>query len=196
MCWPGISQDIEHFVSKCSTCNKFRREQQKEPLIPHPVPARTWQRIGADIFHLYGHDYLILIDYYSKRPEIFLLKDKRAETVVSCMKEVFARQGIPEEVVSDNMSFSSYVFRKFANEWNFTVVTSSPRYPQSNGLAERGVQTIKMLLKKSDDPALALLQYRTTPLSGLDYSPAQLCLSRTLRSKIPVGTQVITPYDF
>jgi len=122
-----------------------------------------------------------------------LLKDKRAETVVSRMKEVFARQGIPEELVSDNMPFSSYVFKKFANEWNFSVVTSSPHYPQSNGLAERGVQTIKNLLKKSDDPALALLQYRNTPVAGLEYSPAQLCLSRTLRSKIPVASHNLNP---
>jgi len=191
--WPGIGSDIEHFVSRCSTCNKFRREQQKEPLNPHPVPARPWQRIGADIFHLCNHDYLILIDYYSKWPEICLLKDKKAETVVSRMKEVFARQGIPEELVSDNMPFSSYVFKKFADEWNFSVVTSSPHYPQSNGLAERGVQTIKNLLKKSEDPALALLQYRNTPVAGLEYSPAQLCLSRTLRSKIPVASHNLNP---
>jgi len=88
--WPGISTDIELFVSKCSICNSFQRQQPKEPLLPHPVPARPWQRVGADIFHLYNRDYLLLVDYYSKWPEICLLQNKTAETVVAHMKSVFA----------------------------------------------------------------------------------------------------------
>jgi len=70
------------------------------------------------------------------------------------------------------MPFASYVMKKFADEWNFRVVTSSPTYSQSNGQAETAIQTIKILLKKAEkdrntDPALALLQYRNTPISGL-----------------------------
>ena len=46
------------------------------------------------------------------------------------------------------------------------MVISSPKYPQSNGLAERNVQTIKKLLKKAreggNDEELALLELRNT----------------------------------
>ena len=48
-----------------------------------------------------------MIDYYSKYPELCILKDKTASSVVTSMKSVFARQGIPDEVVADNMPFSS-----------------------------------------------------------------------------------------
>jgi len=60
--------------------------------------------------------------------------------------------------------------KAFASD--YVHVTSSPKFPQSNGEAERAVQTIKSLLKKAHDPYHALLAYRATPLSN-GYSPAQ-----------------------
>ena len=94
------------------------------------------------------------------------------------MKSVFARHGIPDEVIVDNMPFSSKECIQFAQEWGFEINTSSPRYPQSNGMSERTIQTVKNRLKKAEDdgndPYIALLEYRNTPVSGLQESPAQL----------------------
>ncbi|CAH1272870.1 Hypp4981 [Branchiostoma lanceolatum] len=77
----------------------------------------------------------------------------------------------PEEVISDNgPQYASEEFARFAQAWSFTHTTSSPHYPQSNGLAERTVQTIKRLLYKTradnKDPYLALLEYRNTPVDS------------------------------
>ena len=88
-------------------------------------------------------------------------------------------------MVSDNgPQYTADAYSKFAQEYQFEHVTSSPYFPQSNGEAERAVGTIKNLLEKSNDPYLALLSYRTTPLQ-LGYSPAQLLMSRILRSTVP-----------
>ena len=70
------------------------------------------------------------------------------------LKYIFSQHGIPQILVSD----------KFAEEYNFKYVTSSPYYPQSNGCAEREVQTVKKLLEGTTDPYLSLLAYCTTPL--------------------------------
>ncbi len=56
------------------------------------------------------------------------------------MKSIFARHDIPELVVSDNgPQYTSQEFEEFEKAWNFQHQTSSPAYPQSNGLAERSV---------------------------------------------------------
>jgi len=195
--WPNMSRDIENFVAKCSVCNNFRRHQTAEPLLPHPVPERPWQKVGVDIFSFKRKDYLLVVDYYSKYPEISRLPDKTASTVVMHLKEIFARHGIPEEMVSDNMPFNSRKVNEFANEWMINVTTSSPHYAQSNGQAERAIQTAKNILRKADeagtDPYVALLQYRNTPVAGCEYSPAQMLFSRSLRTKLPVAAEHLIP---
>ena len=110
---------------------------------------------------------------------------------------MYAPHGITDGVVADNMPFESKAFRNFASEWEFEVSTSSPRYPQSNGMSERAIQTIKNLLRKAcedgNDPYIVLLEYRNTPISGLKESPAQLLMSRILKSKLPTVESLLKP---
>jgi len=189
--WPGLSRDIERLVSKCHVCQSFQRAQQREPLMPHPVPERPWQKVSADIFTLDRKDYLLVIDYYSHFPEIALLENKTAPCVIIHLKSLFARYGIPDVLMGDNMPFNSKACHDFAKDWNFDLVWSSPRFSQSNGMVERAVQTVKTLLKKAKedgkDPYIALLQHRCAPLSGSTVSPAQLLMNRTLRTKLPTS---------
>lgn len=87
--------------------------------------------------------------------------------------------------------------KDFAASWEFKHTTSSPEFPQSNGQAERAIQTVKNLLKKAQesirDPYIALLEYRNTPLDGVGYSPAQLLMGRRLKTKIPVSRNLLKP---
>jgi hypothetical protein len=195
--WIGMSKDIDDYIQKCSVCLSHRNKQAREPLIPHEVPSRPWQKVGADIFSLYGKDYLLVVDYYSKYPEVNLLSGKTAASVIVHLKSIFSRHGIPEEIVADNMPFDSLEMRRFADDWNCHIVTSSPHFAQSNGQAERCIQTVKLLLKKAEesgaDPYIALLQYRTSPISGLSYSPAQLLFGRALRTKLPAAAASLEP---
>ena len=96
-----------------------------------------------------------------------------------------ARHGVPAELVSDNgPQFSADVFTEFTKAYGISHNTSSPRYPQGNGEAERVVKTIKSILNKSENPYLGLLAYRTTALQN-GYSPSQLLMGRKLRSTVP-----------
>ena len=117
------------------------------------------------------------MDYYRKYPEIIKIEDKSAGTIIAKMKAIFARHGIPEELMSDNMPYASKEFHQFASVWNIKLTTSSPLYPQSNCQSERFVQTVKQMLKTAKEEGkdfyIALLEYRTTPISGSEYSPTR-----------------------
>ena len=114
------------------------------------------------------------------------LKSETSEEVLWQMKIIFARHGIPNPVISDNgPQFSSREFILFSKLYCFTHRTSSPKHPQANGEAERAVKTLKCLLKKVEDPFLALLSYRATPLRNR-YSPAELLMGRTLCTTVPI----------
>ena len=95
--------------------------------------------------------------------------------------------------MSDNgPQYSAEEFACFAKKYGFQHRTSSPKFPQANGEAERAVETIKALLNKTDDPFLGLLAYRSTPLEN-GYSPAELLMGRKIRSMVPVIPKLLHP---
>nr|XP_037276025.1 uncharacterized protein LOC119168737 [Rhipicephalus microplus] len=109
--------------------------------------------------------------------------------VINKLGAIFARYGIPVEVWSDNEpEFASLEFSLFADKYDFRHVTSSPEIHHYNGLAEKGVQGVKMILEKINEAGknfwLGLLSYRTTPLKG-GQSPGELLQGRQLKSTLP-----------
>lgn len=123
-----------------------------------------------------------MVDYFSRYIEVANLPKLVTAATVERLKVIFARFGIPETLLTDNgPQFASCEFAEFARDYDFEHVTSSPRYLQSNGEAERAVRTVKRLLKKNQDPQRALLAYRSTPLSQ-GFSPAELLMGRRIRS--------------
>lgn len=190
--WIGLSSQIEDTVNSCYICSEARNDSA-EPLIPTPLPPRPWQRVATDLFYLKGKTYLLVVDYFSRFVEIAKLDATSSEDVIVQLKSIFSRHGIPEILISDNgPQYASDVFKQFAYEFGFDHITSSPRYPQSNGEAERAVQTIKKLMCKNKDPYVALMTYRATPLSN-GYSPAELCFGRKIRTKLPVAPEILIP---
>ena len=93
------------------------------------------------------------------------------------MKTIFAHHKIPQTVIGDNgPQYDSSEMKQFFLNYGFRHVTSSPYYPQGNGLAERMVKTVKSLLKQTSDIALTLLSYQATPLPWHLLSPAELLM--------------------
>ena len=100
-------------------------------------------------------------------------------------EEMFSQFGVPETVVSDNgPQYSSKEFAEFSKSYNFCHISSSPHFPQSNGQAECTVQSVKDLLKESEDPSMALLAYRSTPFPWCNLSPGELLMGRRIRANV------------
>ena len=187
--WPGLSKEIYEMVLTCHTCAKVRAEP-KETLVSAFFPSRPWERVEMDLFELNRKLYLVIVDYYSRWVEFRKLTSPTSEHTIEVMREVFATHGIPDVTMSDNgPQFSAEAFAQFATSYGFTQTTSSPRYRQTNGEAERAVRTLKEILKKNDDTYLALLTQRTTPL----LSPSQLLVGRRQRTRLPVIPSTFQP---
>ena len=163
--FPGHNKDVESFVLNCSLCAQHRKNPT-EPLISSVLPDRPGHKIACDLFNFNNVVYLLVINCFSRRIEIALLdKSTTSDHVITHLKFMFATFGIPNGIrPNGGPQFSSFAFKNFADSCGFVHTFSSSRHSRSNGETERAVQTVKNLLKKSKDPYLALLAYRTSPL--------------------------------
>ena len=111
---------------------------------------------------------------------------------------MFARYSVPDILMSDNgLQFASAEFASFSKKWGFEHVTSSPRYPQSNGKAENAVKTVKRLFtkcrKSGQSEFLALMDWRNTPTEGSGTSPAERFLGRRCKTLLPITGSLLQP---
>ena len=141
-----------------------------------------------------GRMILVVVDAHSKWPEANVMT---STTAISVLREMFARNGIPKQLVSDNgPQFCSEEFARFFRDNGVEHTRTIPYHPSSNGAAERFVQTIKLSLRASLqtgmplDQALVvfLLHYRVTPHWTTWVAPCTLFCGRTLRTRLDLLT--------
>ena len=118
------------------------------------------------------------------------MKTTTVGATCNALHSVFARYGLPAQIVSDNgPPFQSVEYSEFLQQNGIQRILVSSYHPSSNGLAERFVQTFKYALESSvADPAYTpqqqitrfLLSYRSTPHATTGSSPARLFLGRDL----------------
>jgi transposase InsO family protein len=120
---------MKEYISKCDICLTHQSSPTKQTILQYDIITRPWAKVGAE---LKGRMLLVVSDYFSGYIEVERLQSTTASAVIKVLKIMFAWYGVPSEVVSDK----------------FRHITSSPRYPQSNGKAENAVKTIKRLFSK------------------------------------------------
>ena len=179
--WPGMTTHIRNVVSSCPVCTEFRRIPP-EPMEGTPFPDRPWHRIAMDFCMKDNANYLVVVDYYSRYIAVEKTQNTDSKTVCGILEKLFFMLGMPHTIVSDNgPQFVSEEFQNWIKKYDITHSTSAPRRPQSNGEAERAVQTVKGLLNKNVNLQAALCAYRDTPLAN-GYSPAHLLFGRGMNS--------------
>ncbi|XP_047986521.1 uncharacterized protein K02A2.6-like [Leguminivora glycinivorella] len=188
--WPAMDKQIEEMVKSCNVCAENRNMPSK---VTHQwiKPDKAWSRLHMDYAGPFqGKTFLIVIDAYSKWPEVKIVPDMSSSALIRILRDVFAEQGLPDVLVSDNgRSFVSEEFRKYLQSQGIRQVLSAPYHPATNGQAERTVQTVKAKLRKLTSgpwearlPAV-LYGLRTTPNSVNDKTPAELLNNRRFRTK-------------
>lgn len=195
--WPGMATELTEVVRNCSICEQFKRNNQKEPLVQDASPDYPWHKVSMDVYEFAGHDYLAVIDAYSGLLCSERLRSKSSGHIIELLHRIFSFYGYPTEVRADNSPFGSREFERFANDANIVFKFSSPRYPQSNGLAEKGVAIAKNILRRChedgamDQLAYRILEYNATPVASMGMSPASLFFGRRIKTKLPIVDELL-----
>ncbi len=195
--WPGMNKQIKDIVLACETCETFKRNNQKEPLVQEETPEYPLHIAAMDIFEYAGKNFISIIDAYSGFLMVEHVEHKSASHIIRKLRKCFNASGYPTKIKCDNNPFNSDEFDRFVDECNMIVQYSSPRYPQSNGLAEKGVAIAKNILKRcyenneTTQYQYRILEYNTTPVASMQLAPCQLFNGRLLKTKMPVSKALL-----
>ncbi|XP_048856680.1 uncharacterized protein K02A2.6-like [Brienomyrus brachyistius] len=156
--WPGIDQQIEEMAKLCPECLQTQKQPPSAPVHSWEWPTAPWQRIHVDYTGPFlDRMSLVVIDAYSKWPEVFIVKNATSTKTVELLRTLFARTGLPERLVSDNGSqFTSEEFQSFLQRNGIKHTTAVPYHPATNGLAERFVQLFKQSMKTMSNAQVSL----------------------------------------
>ena len=135
MWWPGIDKALERMAKTCSRCQAVGSTPATAPLHPWAWPSRPWQRIHIDYGPFRDRMFFVLMNAYSKWPEVVELQSVAAAKTIKVSRQLFARYGLPEQFVSDNGSqFTSEEFEEFMKRNGIKHTFSALYHPATNGL--------------------------------------------------------------
>ncbi|KAL7293237.1 hypothetical protein TKK_0013377 [Trichogramma kaykai] len=204
--WPHLDLDIENYAKICDTCNAVATNPNKSVLMKYERCSKALERVHCDFLGpLYGKTYFIIMDAYSKWPEVYYMNNITTENTLHKLRDFCARYGLPETLVSDNgRQLVSNEFENFCKMNKIKHILSAPFHPSTNGAAENAVKSFKLGLKKSLlDPqnkqvhidtliSRYLLGYRVSPHCTTGETPAKLMLNRELRTRFDALKESVT----
>ncbi|KII69863.1 Pol polyprotein [Thelohanellus kitauei] len=192
-------------VKSCKICGRNSKLPKKE-FTPWPKAETPFSRVHVDFLGPFkGHIWLILVDALSHFPFMVKMSQYSAGNTIMALKSIFSMEGCPTTLVSDNgPQFSSQLFKSFCQKFGIQHLFAPPYHPESNGQAERFVQTFKNSVLKSMDEGLSLndavfdflVTYRSTSVER-GKSPSKLLHGRQMRNflEVSVGKPAFTPAD-
>ena len=201
--WPGVHRDVASYCKGCAECQKLSRGKVcRVPLVPLPVISVPFERIAMDIVgplprSSHGNRYVLVVcDYATRYPEAMAMRSVEAERVAEELVTLFARVGIPKEILTDQgTNFTSMLLQELYRLLHIRHIRTSPYHPQTDGLVERFNRTLKMMLRKTAveegkdwDRLLpyVLFAYREVPQSSTGFSPFELLYGRAPRGPLDV----------
>ena len=193
--WPDLDKQVEKLIRACYPCQLVGPRPKPEPIRSKPLPQGPWSEIAVDLLEIQkrGH-LLVVVDYYSKWPEIAFLTKTDAGNVIKCMESMFRTHGLPEILRSDNgPPFASREFEGFLEYLSIDHRKGIPYWPQSDGEVERLNKTLLKAIRIAQlqgkdwkrEVQDFLFQYRSTPHTVTSLSPAELLMGRKLRDTLP-----------
>ncbi|CAB3998121.1 uncharacterized protein K02A2.6-like, partial [Paramuricea clavata] len=197
--YPGIDKLAKHTVDTCLLCQANGPNSHQEPLRMTTLPPQPWHTVNIDFCgpFLGGSYLLVIIDAYSRFPEVEIVSSTSAKSTILKLERIFATHDIPKVLKSDNgPPFQSHEFSLYLKELGIKHKPSSPLWPQGNGQAENFMKPLVKAVKSAHhenkdwkrEMFKFLLNYRATPHSTTGKSPSELLYNRKIQTKLPQVT--------
>ena len=183
-------------LQSCLACQAVGNQPPPEPLHLQEMPKGPWEKIHIDFYGpLPSGDYLlVVIDRYSRFPEVEIVQTTKASVVIPKLDKIFSVHGLPDTVKTDNgPPFMGNDFHRYLSTLGIKYEPSTPCWPQANREVERFNQPLGKALRTAvtvgkvwkQELYRFLLQYRTTPHSTMKVAPCELLFNRSVRGKLP-----------
>ncbi|KAL5516832.1 hypothetical protein EMCRGX_G002255 [Ephydatia muelleri] len=201
--WPSVYRDVAEWCKCCAICQKCSKGRKGyAPLMPLPIIEEPFGRIAMDIVgplprSRSGNKYVLVVcDYATRYPEAVALKSIDAEHVAEELIPLFARVGVPREILTDQGSnFTSRLLEELYRLLHVRPIRTSPYHPQTDGLVERFNGTLKAMLRKVATAEgqdwdkwlpYVLFAYREVPQASTGFSPFELVYGRQVRGPLDI----------
>ncbi|XP_065901363.1 uncharacterized protein [Dysidea avara] len=151
--WPALFRDVADYCRRCPECQRTAKgSHRRVPLIPPPIMKEPFERIALDIIgplprSRRGNQHILVVcDYATRYPEAMPLRSIDAGTVAEHLIQLFARVGIPREILSDQgTNFMSQLLKELYNLLRIHQIRTSPYHPQTDGLDTTGFSPFELL---------------------------------------------------
>ena len=177
-----------------STSGKAPPQLSEKINYPLLVPESLWLWLHIEFAEPFkSQDYLILIDAYSKWPEVLTVKRTTSCESIIKLLQGFIRFGLSYTFVPDNGStFTTAEFSIFSEQNDCQHIQFPLFLPQWNGQVERFVDTFKRAHLKLKREKTILKSYRATPNQNVpdSRSPAEALMNRKIRLLVVVSRPV------
>ncbi|KAJ9523780.1 hypothetical protein QJQ45_019973, partial [Haematococcus lacustris] len=213
--WRGLAADAQAVVARCTACDRVKAAFNAKSPELHSLPIRAlFYRWGVDLCGPFipsrsGHKYIMVcIEHLTKWVEIIPIPNKEAATTASAFAHhVLGRYGACAEVVTDGGTEFVGAFAELLQRALIDHGTTSANHPQSNGLSERCVQTVKACLRKhctsnrvtdqwDDALPMIALGYRCSTQESTRMTPYELLFARKPVVPPAIAERVEQPINF
>lgn len=197
--WVNCRQSVAEWIHNCDQCMaaKGPKTRSKGRLQQYNTGA-PFERVAMDVAGPFptsnaGNRYvLVVIDYFSKWPEVYALPNQEAKTIAEVfIQNWVTRFGVPIELHSDQgRNFESDVFREICSIMGIKKTRTTALHPQSDGMVERFNRTLEEHLRKvvnkcqrdwDEHIQMFLLAYRSAAHETTGQTPAKVIFGADLR---------------
>jgi len=203
--WNGMKRDIAKFVARCSNCQQVKTEHQGPGGLTQDIDIPTWKWEEVNMDFVVGlprtrrqHDSIwVIVDRFTKSAHFFPVKVSYSakDYAKLYIKEIVKLHGSPLSIISNRgAQVISHFWRSFQSGLGTQVKLSTAFHPQTDGQAERTIQTLEDMLracvidfKGNWDDHLPLIEfsYNNSYHSSIAMAPFEALYGRRCRS--PIG---------